>query len=161
MTGMIQRILRKASIVAICLLPVASLGIMVWYWRFQSGPMADPDDAEQVAFGQSVYAANCASCHGTNLEGQPDWQVRMENGRLPAPPHDETGHTWHHPDQILFGITKYGLSQYASPGYQSDMPVYEGKLTDEQIWATLAFIKSRWPPHIVDRQRELTESADR
>lgn len=157
---MIEGLRRKASIVVICLLPVMSLGIMVWYWRYQGGPTADPGDEEQVAVGQAVYAANCASCHGANLEGQPDWRTRLENGRLPAPPHDATGHTWHHPDQTLFGITKFGLSSYASPGYQSDMPVFDGRLTDEQIWAALAFIKSRWPPDIVARQREMTERAD-
>lgn len=31
-------------------------------------------DAGAVALGQSVYAANCATCHGQRGEGQPDWQ---------------------------------------------------------------------------------------
>jgi hypothetical protein len=45
---------------------------------------------------------------GANLEGQPNWKERQANGRLPAPPHDASGHTWHHPDAQLFGITKQG-----------------------------------------------------
>ena len=65
------------------------------------GPLegvANANDAAQVARGEALYAKHCASCHGANLEGQPDWKKRLANGRLPAPPHDMTGHTWHHPD---------------------------------------------------------------
>lgn len=32
----------------------------------ESGP-------EQLAAGAQIYAAQCASCHGAKLEGQPDW----------------------------------------------------------------------------------------
>lgn len=105
-------------------------------------------DREMVAKGAALYAANCASCHGVNLEGQPNWRQRLPNGRLPAPPHDETGHTWHHQDQQLFDITKYGTAAYAPSGYQTDMGAYEDVLTDEEILATLAFIKASWPRHI-------------
>lgn len=105
---------------------------------------ADPADATQVALGEQVYRAHCASCHGEQLEGQPNWRARRADGRMPAPPHDETGHTWHHPDEMLFRMTKEGLASMV-PGYQSDMPRYQEVLTDEEIWAVLAFIKSRWP----------------
>ncbi|MBZ0126585.1 MAG: c-type cytochrome, partial [Rhodocyclaceae bacterium] len=90
----------------------------------QTGTMIDPQDAAKVARGQAVYAASCAACHGTRLEGQPDWRSRKPDGRMPAPPHDDSGHTWHHPDEILFGITKEGLvpGKYGPPGYVSDMP---------------------------------------
>ena len=73
------------------------------------------------------------------------WRERQANGRLPAPPHDATGHTPHHPDSTLFGITKHGMSDYAPPGYQSDMLAFDGILTDEEIAEVLAYIKSRWP----------------
>src|SRR5690349_4906950 len=63
-------------------------------------PLADPTNASQVASGKAIYAANCASCHGANLEGQANWKSRNPIGRMPAPPHDDTGHTWHHPDDI-------------------------------------------------------------
>jgi hypothetical protein len=62
-------------------------------------PQADPNNTSQVAMGQELYVSFCAGCHGANLEGQPDWQKRLPLGNLPAPPHDQTGHTWHHPDQ--------------------------------------------------------------
>jgi len=114
-----------------------------------------PVTAEQVALGQDLYAANCASCHGANLEGQPDWRRRNEDGRMPAPPHDASGHTWHHPDRQLFTITKLGVSAVV-PGYESDMPVFEGVLSDDEINAVLAFIKSTWPEQERDFQAEVT-----
>ncbi|MBV1723244.1 MAG: cytochrome c [Hoeflea sp.] len=105
--------------------------------------------SEQIALGRQAYTQNCASCHGANLEGQPDWKRRLENGRMPAPPHDEDGHTWHHSDQDLFTITKLGVSGVV-PGYESDMPAFGEILSDADIAAVLAFIKSTWP----ERQRE-------
>jgi mono/diheme cytochrome c family protein len=105
--------------------------------------------SEQIASGRQVYAEHCASCHGAELEGQPDWQMRLPNGRMPAPPHDASGHTWHHSDSQLFTIVKEGVSAIV-PDYENDMPVFEGVLTDEQIHAVLAYIKSTWP----DRERE-------
>ncbi len=120
---------------------------------------ADPDDPRQVALGKAVYENNCASCHGAKLEGQPDWRSRKPDSRLPAPPHDAEGHTWHHPDGDLFGIVKKGITAYAPPGYESDMPAFGGTLTDEQIWAVLAYIKSSWPPEIRKEQQRRTEAA--
>lgn len=119
---------------------------------------ADPSNASQAALGQSVYTQYCAACHGANLEGQPNWQAKLPSGRMPAPPHDATGHTWHHPDPVLFGITKYGVlpGKYGPPGYQSDMPAFGGTLSDEQIWAVLAYIKSVWPDQIRSAQADMT-----
>lgn len=114
----------------------------------------DATDRAAVARGEPLYAKHCAACHGGKLEGQPDWQSRNARGRLPAPPHDEHGHTWHHDDQVLFEVTKYGLTKHAPPGYQSDMPAFEGMLTDKDIVDVLAFIKSRWPVLILDKRRE-------
>ena len=104
---------------------------------------------KQLRLGKKVYEVNCASCHGVNLEGQPDWKRRLDNGRMPAPPHDDTGHTWHHSDRNLFIITKSGLASIV-PGYESDMPAFEEVLPDTEIAAVLAYIKSTWP----DRQRD-------
>jgi mono/diheme cytochrome c family protein len=94
--------------------------------------------------GRALYVANCASCHGQNLEGQPDWMRRLPNGRLPAPPHDETGHTWHHSDRQLLTIVRDGIAAI-SPGYESDMPAFAGVLTEAQITEILDYIKSTWP----------------
>ena len=117
---------------------------------------ADPRNPTQVASGKVVYDANCASCHGADLEGQADWKSRKPNGRMPAPPHDDTGHTWHHADDILFGITKVGVAPpYGPPGYQSDMPAFGATLSDRQIWDVLAYIKSRWTPRAREAQKQI------
>jgi mono/diheme cytochrome c family protein len=140
-------------------LGAAALALGAWM-MFRSAPpeRADPDDPAQVAHGKAVYDQHCASCHGAKLEGQPKWRTRKPDGRLPAPPHDETGHTWHHPDAHLFRITKDGLKPpLAPPGYESDMPAYAGLLTDGDIWSVLAYIKSTWP----ERERRFQERLNR
>lgn len=119
----------------------------------------DTSDAQRIARGKQLYAQQCASCHGANLEGQPNWRERLPSGRMPAPPHDATGHTWHHPDAVLFAITKNGLVPgiTAPAGYVSDMPAFGQLLSDEDIIAVLAYIKSTWPPRASAAQREATE----
>lgn len=89
----------------------------------------------------------CASCHGANLEGQPDWRTRRPDGRLPAPPHDATGHTWHHSTAQLIELTRKGVAGLV-PGYESDMPAFEGVLTDAEIAAVIAYIASTWPQEL-------------
>jgi mono/diheme cytochrome c family protein len=118
-------------------------------------------DEATLALGKKVYDAHCAACHGKNLEGEPNWRERKPTGRMPAPPHDDSGHTWHHPDAVLFGITKEGLlpGTYAPPGYASDMPGFGNMLKDDEIWAALAFIASRWSERTRAHQAEVTRQA--
>jgi mono/diheme cytochrome c family protein len=121
-----------------------------------------PDDALSVSIGKKVYAENCASCHGVNLEGQPNWRQRGSDGLLPAPPHDPSGHTWHHPDGMLFALTKYGPGYVSGqPDYQSAMPAYDGVLKDAEIAAALSYIKSTWPDEIRARHDEINAQARR
>ncbi|CTQ48545.1 c-type cytochrome [Jannaschia donghaensis] len=107
------------------------------------------EDATVVAQGQDIYATECAACHGADLEGQPNWRARDADGLLPAPPHDATGHTWHHDGDSLFRIVKLGLPELiGDPDYATAMPAYEGVLTDDEIVAVLSYIKSTWPAEI-------------
>ncbi|OED38557.1 hypothetical protein AB833_19265 [Chromatiales bacterium (ex Bugula neritina AB1)] len=115
------------------------------------------DDLVVVARGEEVYNVHCAACHGAMLEGQPNWRQRDADGYLPAPPHDETGHTWHHSDDLLFEITKYGASAViGDENYKTRMPVYQGVIADSDIVAVLSYIKSRWP----QREREFQDSTN-
>jgi len=120
---------------------------------------ADASNPALVNTGKSIYDRLCASCHGTRLEGQPDWQSRKPDGKLPAPPHDATGHTWHHDDATLFDITRNGLAKYGGPDYRTDMPKFDSVLKDEEIWAVLAYIKSTWPAETAQHQASLNRPA--
>ena len=123
-------------------------------------PRADARDTAKVTLGAKVYAGHCAACHGAKLEGQPNWTKRLPNGRLPAPPHDDSGHTWHHTDEVLFAITKNGpVPPYAPKDYQSDMQAFGGKLSDAEIWAVLAYIQSHWTQHVLPARAEMMRNA--
>ncbi|SFD39159.1 Cytochrome c, mono-and diheme variants [Devosia psychrophila] len=103
--------------------------------------------------GRLLYVERCASCHGEQLQGQPDWMKRLPNGRLPAPPHDASGHTWHHSDDQLMRIVRDGLASIA-PGYETDMPAFRAVLTEAEIRSVLDYIKTTWP----DRERGYQEA---
>lgn len=119
-----------------------------------------PDDAQVTALGERIYRSHCAACHGARLEGQPDWRQRDAQGRLPAPPHDASGHTWHHPDEVLFNITKLGVARAAGmPSYDTAMPLYEGVLADAEIVAVLSWIKAQWPAEIRAKHDAINRSA--
>jgi mono/diheme cytochrome c family protein len=116
------------------------------------GLRIDHTDRELVVRGEPLYQQHCASCHGSRLEGQPDWTTRDARGRLPAPPHDDSGHTWHHDDEVLFEVTKYGIGKHAPPGYQSDMPAFGKTMSDHDIMATLAYVKSHWSASVHEKR---------
>lgn len=117
-----------------------------------------PVTDEMIDAGRQIYAGNCASCHGAGLEGAPNWRTPEANGRLPAPPHNGDGHTWHHPDQDLVMIIKDGASSVLS-NYRSNMPGFRAVLSQSEIEATLAFIKSHWPDDARRLQEEVTRQA--
>lgn len=153
-------------------LALAGMAAAFFWWQF-----ADPfgstspgvlhiDDAVMLKRGEQLYQARCASCHGANLEGQANWRERGPDGRLPAPPHDESGHTWHHPDDVLIGITKDGVAKAAGlTDYATNMPAFGDSLNDADIVAVLSWIKSRWSPetrsHHDDINRQASQRSQR
>ncbi len=130
------------------------------YWMLKGGiaeaARIDPANADAVTRGRTIYARECAACHGKNLEGQVrDWKRRLPDGSIPAPPHDETGHTWHHDGQQLFDVTKHGRLKASGGAFASNMPGFGDRLTDRQIWDVLSYIKSRWPEAVQRRHDEI------
>ena len=105
--------------------------------------LADASPEEQ---GAAVYRAHCAACHGASREGQPAWdRLDPRTGRLPAPPLDHTGHPWMHSDAELARMIRESAPLDPPPGYASGMPAFAGVLSEREIAATIAYIKSGWP----------------
>lgn len=137
--------LRALTILALCAATPAAAEVRLPY-----------DDPMAVARGAPLYAEYCASCHGADLEGEDNWRMRDDQGYMPAPPHDQTGHTWHHADALLFDLTKRGVAAMVGNGYRSRMPGYADILTDDEILAILGYIKSTWPDAVIRRHNRLT-----
>lgn len=140
----------RGLLIGVGLVSVVALGLSL----AARGAPGDAGDPRQIAEGREIYAAYCASCHGASLEGEPNWKQPLPDGGMPAPPHDATGHTWHHADSLLFAIVREGGQASSPPGYVNRMPGFGGQLSDEQIWAVLAYIKSTWPEEIRQAQQE-------
>lgn len=139
---------------------VAAVAALDPFGATPGGASLQPGDAKVVAQGQSIYQTHCAACHGAKLEGQPNWRERDAKGLLPAPPHDASGHTWHHPDDVLVRITKLGVAKAANlKDYASAMPAYERVLSDQEIVAVLSWIKAQWPAPIRDKHDQINAQA--
>lgn len=152
--AMDRRLMGKLALV-LALAASVAVGVFLVFGGKSSGALK-PDDARLVARGEAVYMMHCASCHGRKLEGQPEWQSQDKEGFLPAPPHDESGHTWHHPDTLLVKITKLGVAEAANlKNYKTRMPAFGEILSDADIIAALSYIKSRWPEDMRRRHDEL------
>ncbi|MES0882107.1 cytochrome c [Roseibium sp. SCP14] len=115
-----------------------------------------PDNPVLVRQGAEIYENYCSTCHGSDRRGEPDWQAPNPDGSLRAPPHDETGHTWHHADELLFNITKFGTAQVLEiEDLNSPMQGFAETLSDEEIVAVLSWIKSTWPENIKEQHDTL------
>ncbi|MEQ8601896.1 MAG: cytochrome c [Marivibrio sp.] len=117
------------------------------------------DDPALIAAGAPLYREACASCHGADLQGEANWKTPKPDGTLPAPPHDASGHTWHHPDGFLFAYTKLGGQPFMPEGRTSAMPAFGDQLSDREIIAILAYIKSAWPEEVLARQQRITDQS--
>lgn len=140
----------------------AIVGAVLWLaWpRSDSAWPVQPATVD-IAQGQALYQANCAACHGDRLQGAGDWRRVGPDGVFPPPPHDQTGHTWHHGDALLFNYTKLGgqaIMDRGGAGGKSGMPGFGATLSDAQIWDVLAYIKSTWSPRVRAMQAERTQA---
>jgi mono/diheme cytochrome c family protein len=137
--------LMLAAALAIGIGAVAAVAIAESQRGDRASAAVDSGNAAQLAQGEALYARQCAACHGTRLEGQPNWQTVGPDGKVLAPPLDATGHGWQHTDDELFRLVKFSVTDVAPAGYVSDMPEFADTLSDDQVRAVLAFIQSRWP----------------
>ena len=91
--------------------------------------------------GERLYVLNCQVCHG-NQRGQ--------GGVVGAPSHNETGHTWHHPDAHLTDWVLNGKITGA-------MPAFGDRLSEAEVNAVLSFIKTWWTPAQREGQASVSE----
>lgn len=113
-------------------------------------------EAAALQKGQAIYLQHCAACHGPEGRGQfPEAPLEPDaTGRIGAPPHNESGHSWHHSDALLI--------RYVTEGGFSDltrfylMPAFGEVLSDEQILLVIAYIKSMWTDEQRASQYQLT-----
>lgn len=117
-------------------------------------------DVDEIALGQMVYVEHCASCHGANLEGEENWKMPNEDGSFKAPPHDKTGHTWHHADSLLLDSMRAGGARLTGTmAGKSNMPAFGEILTEAEMKAVLTYIKSTWPDNIRSTQWQQTQQS--
>ncbi|MDP3984853.1 MAG: cytochrome c, partial [Acidimicrobiia bacterium] len=91
-----------------------------------------------------------------DLSGDPGWKTPNPDGSYPPPPHDSSGHTWHHSDQTLLELVRAG-----SDFPQTRMPAFENVLTDDDVGAILEYLKANWGPDEREYQRQVTEQETR
>ncbi len=104
-------------------------------------PTATPD---LIAQGREVYMRECAVCHGERAQGYAD-----DPG---APPLDDTGHAWHHPDQQIYGWIVNGKLALAGEG----MPALGDRLTEQEVRAVIEYLHSLWTEDQLETQQDVT-----
>lgn len=126
--------------------------------------LVDPSDLPRSTLtdpflieGERNYNLMCAHCHGYDGEGQLPQTIQQTHdlGMNTVPPHNATGHTWQHPDQLLIRVIKEGVQ---NPLNQYPMAAYGGLIPDDTINAILAYIKLWWTDEQREHQRALTEN---
>ena len=112
-----------------------------------------PLDSATARLGRTIYQTRCASCHGARGEATPTWKRPDARGDYPPPPHDSSGHTWHHADGLLYRIVATGVTDTTSRR-PSRMPAFGATLAPAEIRAVLTYLKTLWTPAQRRRQRE-------
>ena len=133
---------------------VGTLLVLVVACGSGNGTTGNPESITQAPVNQApvnrgapIFLQNCATCHGQNAEGQPDWHIRKNDGTLPAPPLNGDGHTWHHGDGTLYTFVNLGgayLEGPDVPGFKSAMPAFGGQLSHQEIVDVISYLKTIW-----------------
>jgi mono/diheme cytochrome c family protein len=119
---------------------------------------SSPLDPGSVKSGRAIYGQQCASCHGVDAQGAPNWKEPDERGELPAPPQNAEGHTWRHSDTMLYEMITKGMRDPFNSTTRLTMPPFGDVLSPEQIQAVIAYLKTLWTPE--QRAFQSEESRD-
>ena len=99
--------------------------------RFHARDIVAPrlDDTDRVRVGRSLYARNCARCHGAPGVAPESFAL----GLTPSPANlAYAAREW--PAKQLFWTIRRGLKM-------TGMPAWEFRLNDEQIWSLVAYLQ--------------------
>lgn len=121
-----------------------------------SDPPLPTLESVQVDRGRELYSQYCASCHGATAEGASGWPTPGPDGLPPAPPHDDSGHTWHHSDRVLNETIRDGMGDPLRPGSPLRMPAFGDQLEEDEIRALVEYFKSLWTEENRRYQQEET-----
>lgn len=116
----------KAAAIAVGLTMAAGAEEPRWY------------TAAQVAQGEGLYAAHCASCHGAAAEGAKGWK-QAAGEDIDAPPLNGSGHASHHSLAQLRQVIARGTEAMGGT-----MPAFDGDTTAAQRDAMIAYFQSLW-----------------
>jgi len=111
-------------------------------------------DSAQLQRGYQLFLQNCAACHGATGQGAPNWSQPGVQGKDAAPPLNGTGHAWHHPQRALQSTIKFGTVRLGG-----SMPAWQGRLTDQEIDAIIAWFQSQWPDELYAAWRRMDQKA--
>ena len=122
-----------ASVAAVAAVGAAGLGpfvVQAFPTSYAHSPVRYGSLA--VAHGMSVYAENCAACHGPY--GYGDCPAAASLAKRPA---DLTGaHLYHHGEGTLFWWVSHGMDEGVMPGFA-------GELDSNRLWDVVNFIRAR------------------
>lgn len=152
-----RRVLAVGGVLAVASLAVASLALWLLTVPPTGAHDVPPSDPVTQRLGAGVYRTRCAACHGVRGEGAPNWKTSGPDGRLPPPPHDSTGHTWHHADGLLYRIVSRGMARALGETRHPSrygMPAFDSTLTPREVHAVITYLKDRWTPAQRRRQAE-------
>jgi len=135
---------------------VVAVGAVIWLAFLQARALPQPGArSSDISRGEQIYNANCASCHGGPTGG----------GMMDYPPkHNANGHTWHHSDCEIKDIIRTGtgpmiemMREMMAPPGAPTMPAWREKLSDGEIDAIVAYIKTMWTADESDAQERITQ----
>jgi mono/diheme cytochrome c family protein len=91
-------------------------------WDVVSYALSLSDPVDQVAAGQALYEANCADCHGA--DGAKVSTSDFANQKFMA------------------SLSGQDLSQLTAAGSGADMPGFQGKLSQDDLWSVVAYLRA-------------------
>lgn len=129
---MTHRINWRAGLIGTALSFALAAGAAAQYqgWTIPDGakeeksPVKDAADAAKK--GKALYTTNCAKCHGPEGKG---------NG-------PDSDHAADLTDEFRTELNPEGVLYYKIwNGHAQDMPAFKSKLTKDEVWALVAYLK--------------------